>query len=51
MVWQPEVEELARRRALAHEMGGAERVGRQHAQGKLTVRERIAGTGRCGDVP
>ncbi|PZC45082.1 MAG: Acetyl-CoA carboxylase, carboxyltransferase component [Chloroflexi bacterium] len=43
MVWQPEVEELARRRALAHAMGGAERVGRQHAQGKLTVRERIDG--------
>ena len=43
MVWQPEVEEIARRRALAQQMGGAERVGRQHAQGKLTVRERIDG--------
>lgn len=41
MTWQPELDELARRRALAHEMGGAERVTRQHASGRLTVRERI----------
>lgn len=41
MTWEPELEELARRRALAHELGGAERVARQHASGRLTVRERI----------
>ncbi len=39
--WQPELEELARRRALAAKMGGAEKVERHHANGKLTVRERI----------
>jgi acetyl-CoA carboxylase carboxyltransferase component len=41
MSWEAEVEELRRRRALAGELGGAERVGRHHADGKLTVRERI----------
>lgn len=41
MTWEPELEELARRRALAHELGGADRVARQHATGRLTVRERI----------
>ena len=41
--WQPEVEELAMRTELASRMGGAERVQRQHAQGKLTIRERIDG--------
>ena len=40
-VWQPELDELAAREALAREMGGAERVARQHAGGRLTVRERI----------
>ena len=39
--WQPELDELARRRELALEMGGAEKVARHRAQGKLTVRERI----------
>jgi acetyl-CoA carboxylase carboxyltransferase component len=39
--WLPEVEELLRRRALAARLGGPERIARQHAQGKLTVRERI----------
>jgi acetyl-CoA carboxylase carboxyltransferase component len=39
--WRPELDELARRRALAREMGGAERVARQHGAGRLTVRERI----------
>ncbi len=42
MSWQPEVDELARRRALAEAMGGTEKVARQHAAGRLTVRERIA---------
>jgi propionyl-CoA carboxylase beta chain len=40
--WAAELEELARRRALAAELGGAQRVERQRAAGKLTVRERIA---------
>lgn len=41
MSWDAEAEELRRRRALAQELGGAERVARHHADGKLTVRERI----------
>ena len=39
--WEPEIDELRRREALARELGGAERVERQHASGRLTVRERI----------
>lgn len=39
--WQPELDELAHRKALAREMGGTERVARQHDAGRLTVRERI----------
>ena len=31
MSWEPELDELARREALAREMGGEERVARQHA--------------------
>jgi acetyl-CoA carboxylase carboxyltransferase component len=34
-------DDLARRRARAREMGGADAVARQHAAGKLAVRERI----------
>lgn len=41
MSWQAEVEELHRRRKLARELGGAERVQRHHDDGKLTIRERI----------
>jgi len=41
MSWEPELEELARRRQLGRQMGGPERVARQHAAGRLTVRERI----------
>lgn len=41
MIWEPEIEELRRRERLAEQMGGEERVARQHAFGKLTVRERI----------
>ena len=33
--------ELAEKKATAREMGGADRVQRQHDQGKLTVRERL----------
>jgi acetyl-CoA carboxylase carboxyltransferase component len=42
MSWEPELEELRRREELARRMGGEERVARQHASGRLTVRERIA---------
>src|SRR5690242_7998449 len=41
MTWQPELDELRRREALAQEMGGAEKVAKHHEQGRLTVRERI----------
>ena len=41
VTWEPELEELRRREELARRMGGAERVERQHASGRLTVRERI----------
>jgi len=39
--WRDEVDELERRRALAREQGGPEAVERQHARGRLTIRERI----------
>jgi acetyl-CoA carboxylase carboxyltransferase component len=39
--WAPEVDEIRRRRELAARMGGPEKVARQHAAGRLTVRERI----------
>jgi acetyl-CoA carboxylase carboxyltransferase component len=39
--WEPELAELRQRRALANELGGKDRVARQHAGGRLTVRERI----------
>ena len=39
--WEAELGELRARVALAKEMGGAERVARQHQGGRLTVRERI----------
>lgn len=39
--WHREIEEIRRRKALAAEMGGTERVERQRGRGKLTVRERI----------
>ncbi|MGI8711191.1 MAG: acyl-CoA carboxylase subunit beta, partial [Acidimicrobiales bacterium] len=41
MTWEPELEDLRRRERLAERMGGQERVARQHAGGKLDVRERI----------
>ena len=41
MNWEPELEELRKRQALTRQMGGAERVARQHKGGRLTVRERI----------
>jgi acetyl-CoA carboxylase carboxyltransferase component len=39
--WEAEIEELRRREAMARELGGPERVERQHASGRMTVRERI----------
>jgi len=41
MSWEPEVEELERRRELARRMGGPENVERQRKAGRLTVRERV----------
>ena len=41
MGWEDELDELRRREALAQRLGGQERVDRQHASGRLTVRERI----------
>src|SRR5206468_1445443 len=42
MDWQKEMDELRRREALAEELGGLERVRRQHDGGRYTIRERIA---------
>jgi acetyl-CoA carboxylase carboxyltransferase component len=42
MNWQSEMDELRRREAFADELGGAERVKRQHEGGRYTIRERIA---------
>jgi acetyl-CoA carboxylase carboxyltransferase component len=41
MSWQAEIEDIERRRALAEQCGGEAAVARHHAEGKLTVRERI----------
>jgi len=41
MSWKDEIEELRWREALAREMGGPEKVQRQHKAGRLTVRERL----------
>ena len=43
--WATEVEEIGRRRNLAAAMGGPDKVARQRATGRLTVRERIAALG------
>ncbi|PPR22347.1 MAG: Propionyl-CoA carboxylase beta chain, partial [Alphaproteobacteria bacterium MarineAlpha10_Bin3] len=43
MGWEESVAEIRRRRAWAQAQGGADNVARQHAAGRLTVRERIAG--------
>jgi acetyl/propionyl-CoA carboxylase alpha subunit/acetyl-CoA carboxylase carboxyltransferase component len=39
--WSDEVEEIRRRRELAYRMGGEEKIARQHAAGRMTVRDRI----------
>jgi acetyl-CoA carboxylase carboxyltransferase component len=41
MSWESDIEELRRREALARQMGGPDKVKRQHDAGRLTVRERI----------
>jgi acetyl-CoA carboxylase carboxyltransferase component len=41
MGWTPELDELKRRSTMALQMGGADKVKRQHDAGRLTVRERI----------
>ena len=41
MRWDREVDELRKRTALSYQMGGKEKVARQHEFGKLTVRERV----------
>src|SRR5262249_30838974 len=41
MSWQPEIDELKRRTAMAHELGGPESVAFHKGGGKLTVRERL----------
>lgn len=39
--WAPLLDELRRRQAAARAMGGAERIERQHAKGKLDARQRL----------
>lgn len=41
MTWREEVEELKRRREFNKAQGGTDGIARQHAQGRLTIRERI----------
>ena len=41
MSWQPELDELKQREAFAEQLGGAQRVKRQHDGGRYTIRERI----------
>jgi len=48
MSWKDEVGELKRRQALAHAMGGPDKVARQHEFNKLTIRERIAAISDAG---
>ena len=49
--WQPELDELRRREAFAERLGGAERVKRQHDEGRLTIRERVATSCRKAAKP
>ncbi len=42
MTWKPELDELAKRQALAEEMGGADKVERQHSRGKMDARARLS---------
>jgi acetyl-CoA carboxylase carboxyltransferase component len=40
--WKNEVERIENQRRLALELGGTEAVAKQHARGRLTIRERVA---------
>ena len=40
-MWNSELEELKRRKKIAHGLGGEKNIAKQHARGKMTVRERI----------
>ena len=41
MSWDAEVQELKRRRYLAQQQGGEASIAKQHARGRMTIRERI----------
>jgi acetyl-CoA carboxylase carboxyltransferase component len=41
MTWEPELDELRKRRERALAMGGPQRIERQHNAGRMTIRERI----------
>ena len=43
MSWKDEAEQIRRRREMAKGLGGPDGIARQHAKGRLTIRERIAG--------
>lgn len=43
MAWDDRIEEIHRRREMARAQGGDEAVARQHAKGRLSLRERIGG--------
>jgi acetyl-CoA carboxylase carboxyltransferase component len=51
MDWQKEMDELGRPEAFAEELGGAERVKRQHDDGRLTIRQRVARLADAGSAP
>ncbi len=42
MGWEKELEELRQREALAEQLGGPEKVSRQHSRGKMDARARLA---------
>ena len=42
MSWQPEIDEIKKVSALATQQGGKKNIARQHAKGRLTIRERIS---------
>ncbi|MBI4764090.1 MAG: hypothetical protein HY787_05735 [Deltaproteobacteria bacterium] len=41
MSWDREIDELHTHSVLAHQMGGEEKIARQHKFGKLPIRERL----------
>lgn len=48
MAWEKELAEKARREVLAEQMGGEDKVARQHARGKLDVRQRLGAMADSG---